>query len=240
MEKKSAVVVFSSGQDSTTILLSLLEDPKFTDLHALTYYYGQKHSVEVENSIAIIEDLRNKYPRKHLTHKIIDLTETMKLTPANYLMDSAGEGIVIDEGLPNTYVPGRNILFFTLAASYAYSLESDLVYTGISQADFSNYPDCTQEFLTNFNETIRIGMDYDVKVIAPYMQLNKKEIWEEAYYLGKLGYVRHNTVTCYEGIKGDGCGECPACKLRQKGLDQFNFIFPIKQGGKRKCVKLMY
>lgn len=221
MQKESAVVVFSSGQDSTTILIKLLSGEVFDEIHAITFDYGQRHIQEVENSRKVIKLLSEQYPEKTLTQKVINIESMMEIVPTNYLMHELKEIKTTEKGLPSSFVPGRNILFFTLASMYAYAQGSKEVYVGISEEDYSGYPDCTNEFVQAMEKAVKIGMEYEVKIQAPFMYLDKAEIHHEAYVLGQLEFVDEHTITCYEGQKSPGCQKCPACILRQNGLDRF-------------------
>jgi len=124
-------------------------------------------------------------------------------------------------GLPSTFVPGRNILFLTLAAIYAYQIQAEAVITGVCETDFSGYPDCRDEFVKALNTAVSLGLARDVRFETPLMWLNKAETWALADYYQQLDLVRHKTLTCYNGIAGDGCGECAACHLRANGLQQY-------------------
>ncbi|MCL4115433.1 UNVERIFIED_CONTAM: hypothetical protein GTU68_027993 [Idotea baltica] len=126
-----------------------------------------------------------------------------------------------ENGLPNSFVPGRNILFLTLAGIYAYQLGAESVITGVCETDFSGYPDCRDEFVKSINQSLVLGMDRKLRIDTPLMWLNKAETWALADKYGKLDYVRNQTLTCYNGVIGDGCGDCPSCDLRKNGLDDY-------------------
>lgn len=124
-------------------------------------------------------------------------------------------------GIPNTFVPGRNILFLTLAAIYAYQVKAEAVITGVCETDFSGYPDCRDEFVKALNHAVNLGMAKDIRFETPLMWIDKAETWALADYWGQLDLVREETLTCYNGIKGDGCGHCAACNLRANGLNHY-------------------
>lgn len=126
-----------------------------------------------------------------------------------------------DDGIPNTFVPGRNILFLTLAAIYAYQVKAEAVITGVCETDFSGYPDCRDEFVKALNHAVSLGMAKDIRFETPLMWIDKAETWALADYYGKLDLVRNETLTCYNGFKGDGCGHCAACNLRANGLNHY-------------------
>jgi 7-cyano-7-deazaguanine synthase len=122
---------------------------------------------------------------------------------------------------PNTLVEGRNLLFLTYAAIYAKTLDIRVLVTGVSQTDFSGYPDCRDIFIKSTNITLNLGMDYPYIIETPLMWLTKTQVWALALELGILDIIKEKTLTCYNGISGEGCGNCPACRLRKKGYDEF-------------------
>ena len=212
--KRKAVVVFSGGQDSTTCLLYAVQ--QYDEVHAITFDYGQRHVQEIEVARQIAADLGLA------AHKVLDVGLLNELAVSALTRDAIPVSNDLQEnGLPNTFVPGRNILFLTLAAIYAYQVGADTVITGVCETDFSGYPDCRDEFVKALNHAVKLGMERDVKFETPLMWLNKAETWALADKIGRLDYVRQQTLTCYNGVIGDGCGECPACKLRAKGLHDY-------------------
>jgi 7-cyano-7-deazaguanine synthase len=212
--KRKAVVVFSGGQDSTTCLLYAVQ--QYDEVHAITFDYGQRHVQEIEVARQIATDLGLA------AHKVLDVGLLNELAVSALTRDAIPVSNDLQEnGLPNTFVPGRNILFLTLAAIYAYQVGADTVITGVCETDFSGYPDCRDEFVKALNHAVNLGMERDVKFETPLMWLNKAETWALADKIGRLDYVRQKTLTCYNGVIGDGCGECPACKLRAKGLHDY-------------------
>ncbi|MDW3783641.1 7-cyano-7-deazaguanine synthase QueC [Staphylococcus saprophyticus] len=207
-----AIVVFSGGQDSTTCLFWALK--QYDEVEAVTFYYKQRHSDEVEAAKRIAKDVGVK-------HKVIDVSVINDLTQ-NALTDG-DMNIEIDEetGLPNTFVPGRNVVFLTLASIIAYQTKADTIVTGVCETDYSGYPDCRNEFINALNGALNLGLDKHIDIQTPLMWLDKAKTWELADELGYVDYIKENTLTCYNGVIGDGCGECPACKLRQRGFDEF-------------------
>lgn len=125
------------------------------------------------------------------------------------------------ETYPNTFVPGRNLFFLSIAAVYAREHGIYHLVTGVSQTDFSGYPDCRDTFIRSLNVTLNLAMDEQFVIHTPLMWIDKAETWALADELGVLDLVRHETLTCYNGIPGDGCGHCPACKLRREGLEKY-------------------
>ena len=127
-----------------------------------------------------------------------------------------------EEGeLPSTFVPARKLLFMSFAGAVAYNKGAKHLVTGVSEADFSGYPDCRNTFMKSMNVTLNLSMDQDFVIHTPLMWLDKSEVWELSDKLGKLDDIREKTLTCYEGIIGDGCGICPSCELRLKGYKKY-------------------
>ncbi len=211
--KEKAVVVFSGGQDSTTCLLWALKNYK--EVLAVSFDYGQRHKKELECGAAICEKLGVK-------QTVIDLKELNRLAPNSLTR----EDIKVDtdapeEGTPNSFVEGRNMLFLTYAAIFAKGEGITDIITGVSQSDFSGYPDCRDIFIKSLNTTLNLAMEYEFDIITPLMWIDKEETWALADSLGGFDIVREMTLTCYNGVKGDGCGNCPACKLRKRGLEKY-------------------
>ena len=125
------------------------------------------------------------------------------------------------DSFPNTFVPGRNLFFLSIAAVYARELGINHIVTGVSQTDFSGYPDCRDAFIKSLNVTLNLAMDEQFVLHTPLMWIDKAETWALADELGVLDLIRHETLTCYNGVQGDGCGHCPACKLRREGLEKY-------------------
>ncbi|WP_159564878.1 7-cyano-7-deazaguanine synthase QueC [Budvicia diplopodorum] len=210
---KRAVVVFSGGQDSTTCLIQALK--QYDEVHCVTFDYGQRHQAEID----IARELATKLGVT--AHKVMDVRLLNELAISSLTRDNIPVPKAADDGIPNTFVPGRNILFLTLAAIYAYQIKSEAVITGVCETDFSGYPDCRDEFVKALNHAVSLGMAYNVRFETPLMWLDKAETWALADYYGQLDLVRQQTLTCYNGIQGDGCGECPSCHLRANGLTHY-------------------
>ena len=211
---KKAVVVFSGGQDSTTCLVQA--QSRYDEVHAITFDYGQRHREEIEVARRLASDLGIQ------AHKVMDVTMLGELAISALTRDEIPvSGELQDNGLPNTFVPGRNILFLTLAAIYAYQVGAEAVITGVCETDFSGYPDCRDEFVKALNQAVSLGLDRAIRFETPLMWLDKAETWALADHHGHLDTVRRQTLTCYNGIQGDGCGACPACELRSRGLSQY-------------------
>lgn len=211
MKQGKAVVVFSGGQDSTTCLFWAME--RFEEVEAVTFNYGQRHKLELECASQIAEDLNVK-------HHILDMSLLNQLAP-NALTRDDIEIEHKDGELPSTFVDGRNMLFLTFAAVLAKQIGAAHIVTGVCETDFSGYPDCRDVFVKSLNVTLNLSMDYPFVIDTPLMWLNKAETWALADELGAFDFVRERTLTCYNGIQADGCGHCPACLLRRKGLDDY-------------------
>ncbi|MDM5211201.1 7-cyano-7-deazaguanine synthase QueC [Peribacillus sp. RS7] len=211
-KKEKAVVVFSGGQDSTTCLFWAME--RYEEVEAVTFDYNQRHSLEIECAQKIANELG-------VNHHILDMSLLNQLAP-NALTRS---DIAVEDGedgeLPSTFVPGRNLLFLSFAGVLASQIGAKHIVTGVCETDFSGYPDCRDVFIKSLNVTLNLSMDQSFVIDTPLMWLNKEETWELADQLGAFDFVREKTLTCYNGIISDGCGDCPACKLRKKGLDDY-------------------
>ncbi|KFZ36530.1 7-cyano-7-deazaguanine synthase [Shewanella mangrovi] len=212
--KRIAIVVFSGGQDSTTCLVQALQ--QYDEVHAITFDYGQRHKAEIDVAKALASKLGVA------SHKVLDVGLLNELAISALTRDNIPvSNELMDNGLPNTFVPGRNILFLTLAGIFAYQIGAEAVITGVCETDFSGYPDCRNDFVVALNKALELGMERHLRLVTPLMWLNKAETWALADHYGQLDLVRHHTLTCYNGIQGDGCGECPACKLRHQGLQEY-------------------
>ena len=213
MNNQAALVVFSGGQDSTTCLYWAKKH--FKEVYALSFVYGQKHVKEVE--------LAREIARKAEVHfDVMDVSFIGRLG-SNSLTDNS---IHMDEekpdgSFPNTFVPGRNLFFLSIAAVYARERGIAHMVTGVSQTDFSGYPDCRDSFIKSLNVTLNLAMDEQFVIHTPLMWIDKAQTWALADELGVLDIVRRDTLTCYNGVQGDGCGHCPACKLRREGLEKY-------------------
>lgn len=211
LKNEKAVVVFSGGQDSTTCLFWALR--QFKEVETVTFDYGQRHRLEIECAQSIAAELGVK-------NTVLDMSLLNQLAP-NALTRSDIE-ITQEEGeLPSTFVEGRNHLFLSFAAVLGKQSGARHLVTGVCETDFSGYPDCRDAFVKSLNVTLNLAMDYDFVIHTPLMWLDKAETWKLADDLGAFPFLRERTLTCYNGIIGDGCGECPACRLRKAGLDKY-------------------
>lgn len=207
------LVVFSGGQDSTTCLFWAKRE--FKEVYAVSYRYGQKHEIEVALAQKIAE--KAGVPFEVMDIPLVGQLGHNSLTDSSMVMDQE----VPEKGLPNTFVPGRNMFFLSIAAVYARERGIRHLVTGVSQTDYSGYPDCRDAFIKSLNVTLNLAMDYQFVLHTPLMWIDKAQTWELADQLGVLDLVRNDTLTCYNGIQGDGCGHCPSCKLRNQGLQKY-------------------
>lgn len=213
MKNENALVVFSGGQDSTTCLFWAKE--KFKDVYALAFDYGQRHIEELSCAKKICEDAA-------IPLAILDLSIMNSLTVNSLTRKDIKVEAPKSDGMPpNSFVEGRNMVFLTFAAIYAKGKNIKHIVTGVSQSDFSGYPDCRDSFIKSQNVTLNLAMDYEFVIHTPLMWINKMETWRLADALGVLDIIKNETLTCYNGIKGSGCGECPSCKLRNRGLLEY-------------------
>lgn len=207
-----AVVVLSGGQDSALCLA--LACRKFGAGHvaAITFNYGQRHAVETKFARALARRFRIA------AHKVVKLDFYKHLT-TNALFDaSVPIGKRRGASCPTTVVEGRNSFFLTAAGVWAKALGATHLYTGVSEADYSGYPDCRAVFIRAQEKMMRLAMEWPFKIVTPFLHKTKADEWALADRLGIFDLIANETVTCYRGIPGAGCGTCPACKLRNAGL----------------------
>jgi len=215
-----ALVVLSGGQDSTTCLYWALDKFGSNAVEAITFDYGQRHRVELGCAARVAEFAG-------VSHKVMPI-DTFAALGGNALTDrniGVQKEVDLETGLPNTFVPGRNIVFLTFAAAYAWQRNIEHLVTGVAQTDYSGYPDCRQETIEALQLTIRLGMASNVVIHTPLMSLSKKETVLLARDLGALEAMAL-THTCYDGRRPP-CGECPACELRARGFNEAGIEDPL-------------
>jgi 7-cyano-7-deazaguanine synthase len=216
MKGGSALVVFSGGQDSTTCLYWTLN--RFERVDVVTFDYGQRHKIELEAAKKISE-LAN-------VRQIILRDSTLTTLGGNSLTEDLPiESLGTSSGLPNTFVPGRNILFLVLAAAYAYKLGISDIVTGVCQTDYSGYPDCRRDTIDSIERTLELGMEKKFIIHTPLMWLTKAQTVTLADKEGAMEALAFSH-TCYEGVYPP-CQRCPACILRAKGFEEAGFNDPI-------------
>ena len=220
MLNTQALVVLSGGQDSTTCLYWALDKFGSDAVEAITFDYGQRHRVELGCAARVAEFAG-------VPHTVMPI-DTFAALGGNALTDQnigVQKAADIETDLPNTFVPGRNIVFLTFAAAYAWQRNIEHLVTGVAQTDYSGYPDCRQETIEALQLTLRLGMASNVVIHTPLMSLSKKETVLLARDLGALEAMAL-THTCYDGRRPP-CGECPACVLRARGFDEAGIEDPL-------------
>lgn len=224
-----ALVLFSGGQDSTTCLAWALDN--FDHVETIGFNYGQRHSVELECRSIIRNELAGLSPRwrdRLGDDHLLDLSVLGQVSDT--ALTSAAEIAFRADGLPNTFVPGRNLMFFTFAATVAYRRRLRHLVGGMCETDYSGYPDCRDDTIKALQVALNLGMNDRFVLHTPLMWIDKASTWELAQSLGGLDLlelIRTQTHTCYIGDRervhdwGYGCGECPACELRSAGWHSF-------------------
>lgn len=210
-----AVVVLSGGQDSATCLALAVKRHGADGVAAITFEYGQRHSLETKYA----KRLAKRFGI--VLHKVVKMDFYRHLT-SNALM-SKDAPIERKKGAscPTTVVEGRNAFFLLSAAVWAKEIGATEIYTGVSEADYSGYPDCRAAFIRSQQRTIRLALEWPVRIVTPFMHMSKADEWALAERLGILDVIENETLTCYNGIPGPGCKKCPACKLRNRGYLEF-------------------
>ena len=195
MNKEEAIVVFSGGQDSTTCLFWAKK--KYKNVIAVSFDYGQRHNLELESA----KNICKKY---NVEHYILDLNLLNQLAPNSLTrVDIEVDKEAKKDTVPNSFVDGRNLLFLSFVAIFAKQRGINNIITGVSQSDFSGYPDCRDVFIKSLNVTLNLSMDYQFEIITPLMWIDKAETWKLADDLGVLDIVKNETLTCYNGIIGN-------------------------------------
>ena len=225
LNPQTALVLFSGGQDSCTALIWALNT--YETVHTVGFHYGQRHNVEMEVRQDFLQKLRKQYPdlSSHLGEDhIINLQGLSEI--GETAMTSEIEIVMDENGLPNTFVPGRNLAFFVMAGALAYRLNAGILVGGMCETDYSGYPDCRSDTLDTLNQAINLGMESNLKFETPLMQITKGDSWRLLEKLGGkdiVSFVNQGSHTCYKGVRetlhdwGYGCGKCPACELRARG-----------------------
>jgi 7-cyano-7-deazaguanine synthase len=225
----TALVLFSGGQDSTTCLAQSLT--KYQRVETVGFDYGQRHRIELEARIKVLAGLRAQFPAwaaKLGQDHVLDLAVLGQVSETSLTRDMAFA--MERSGLPNTFVPGRNLLFLTLAAALAYRRGLQVLVTGVCETDFSGYPDCRDDTMKAMQLALSLGMDRRFLLETPLMWIDKAQTWSMAQQLGGatlVDLIVEHTHTCYLGDRehrhewGYGCGACPACELRAGGWARY-------------------
>lgn len=225
----TALVLFSGGQDSTVCLAWALE--RFDRVETIGFDYGQRHAIELACRTEVIAAMRTHRPKWHQRlgeDHVINLRVLSQISDTALTQDRAIAFAA--NGLPNTFVPGRNLLFFTFAAALAYRRGLKHLVGGMCETDYSGYPDCRDDTLKALQVALSLGLDHRFVVETPLMWIDKAATWSLARDLGGQGFVDlviEHSHSCYLGDRtqrhtwGYGCGTCPACQLRSQGFEKF-------------------
>jgi 7-cyano-7-deazaguanine synthase len=233
----TALVLFSGGQDSTTCLAHALN--QFDRVETVGFDYGQRHAVEMTARLTVLAELRRQFPawaaRLGDDH-VLDLRVLGQVSDTALTRETAFE--LAQSGLPNTFVPGRNLMFLTLSSALAYRRGLQVMVTGVCETDYSGYPDCRDDTIKALQVALSLGLDRRLRIDTPLMWIDKAATWQLAHDLGEhsgvtrggqalLDLITEHTHTCYAGDRqhrhdwGYGCGQCPACGLRALGFAGF-------------------
>ena len=229
MTADTAIVLFSGGQDSATCLAWALD--RYARVETVAFDYGQRHRVELDVRLTFLEKLRAAFPAwgtKLGDDHLLDLSVLGQVSETALTRDAAIT--MAANGLPNTFVPGRNLLFVTFAATLAYRRDAKRIVTGVCETDYSGYPDCRDDTMKAMQLALNLSMDTRLVVETPLMWIDKAETWAMAERLGGttlVELIRDVTHSCYLGDRshrhdwGFGCGACPACDLRAEGWRKY-------------------
>jgi 7-cyano-7-deazaguanine synthase len=222
---EGALVLFSGGQDSTTCLAWALE--RYERVETIGFDYGQRHRIELDCRQDVLAALREKFPhwggrlgedRVIAIQALADIAETSLTREAEFRLQA--------DGLPNSFVPGRNLIFLSFAAAVAYRRNLRRIVTGVCETDYSGYPDCRDDTIKAMQLALNLGLERRFVLETPLMWIDKRQTWELAHQLGGddlVELIRDRTHSCYAGDRahvhewGRGCGVCPACELRAAG-----------------------
>jgi len=233
----TALVLFSGGQDSTTCLALALS--KYQRVETIAFDYGQRHHVELQARLKVLSEIRAQFPQwapRLGDDHLLDLAVLGQVSETSLTRDTAFR--MEASGLPNTFVPGRNLLFLTLAAALAYRRDLQVIVTGVCETDFSGYPDCRDDTMKAMQLALSLGMDRRFLIDTPLMWIDKAATWQMAHDLGEqsgtadgadrlVDLIVEHSHTCYLGDRvhrhdwGWGCGSCPACELRARGYQRW-------------------
>ena len=229
IDTRSALVLFSGGQDSTTCLAWALD--RFTHVETVAFDYRQRHRIELDQRLTVLAELRRRFPewsaRLGEDH-FIDMGALGQISETSLTRETAFR--MEQDGLPNTFVPGRNLLFFTFAAAVAWRRGIRHLVGGMCETDYSGYPDCRDNTIKALQVALNLGMDRSFALQTPLMWLDKADTWSLARELGGeplIEILLEHTHTCYRYERGPmhdwghGCGDCPACVLRKRGFENW-------------------
>ena len=225
LDHTRALVLFSGGQDSSIALAWALD--RFECVETVGFNYGQRHSVELGARQSVLQKLRVSFPEWADKLREDTLVSASGLSDlGETAMTHETEIVIADDGLPTTFVPGRNLVFLTLAGGLAYRRNIGRLVAGMCEADYSGYPDCRSDAVAAQAQALRLGTDTDIEIETPLMRIDKAESWRLAEKIGGdmlVDLINEHSHTCYIGDRskrqewGYGCGACPACDLRARG-----------------------
>ena len=230
----SALVLFSGGQDSTTCLAHALAH--YQRVETVAFDYGQRHRVELDARLVVLQQLRAQFPQwaaRLGDDHLLDLSVLGQISECSLTRETSFE--FESNGFPNSFVPGRNLMFLTLAGALAYRRGLQVLVTGVCETDYSGYPDCRDDSMKAMQVALSLGLDRRLRIETPLMWIDKAATWAMARHLGGqalVDLVLEHTHTCYLGDRtqrhawGYGCGSCPACSLRARGFDTFTASSP--------------
>ena len=232
-----ALVLFSGGQDSTTCLAHALSH--YAHVETLGFDYGQRHSVELQARQTVLQRLRWQFPHwaARLGPDHVLNVDVIGQIGGSSLTEDVAIAMQQD-GLPNTFVPGRNLLFLTLAGALAYRRGLQVIVTGVCETDFSGYPDCRDDTMKAMQLALNLGLERRLRISTPLMWRDKAAVWQLAFELGGqalIDLIVQDSHTCYQGTRtphawGAGCGQCPACQLRASGWERWHQPLPQQAG----------
>ncbi len=230
---KKTLVVLSGGQDSTTCLVHYTRIYK--EVHCITFNYNQIHKSEINAALFISKKLGIQ---KHL---VLDVKCLQDISISSLINSDIeiNSPHPLDSVLPSTFIPGRNILFLILSSIYAYKNKINSIVLGVNEVDFSGYPDCRYAFIQAMNNVIQVGMSCNINFQTPLINLNKAEIWALSDYWNATDIILNYTVTCYNGVIGQGCSKCQACILRKKGFDKWKLNRAYYMSNIKRKMKLL-
>lgn len=223
---EAALVLFSAGQDSATCLAWALE--RYARVETVGFFYGQRHAVEMEQRQVLLRAFKARGAAHLGEDHVVDLSGYGAVAESALTADRAIE--MAANGLPTTFVPGRNLVFLTVAAAIAYRRGVSVLVGGMCETDFSGYPDCRRDTIDAMQQALSLGLASPISVETPLMHLSKAQTWALAYELGGdalVDLIIEHSHTCYEGDRthrhawGYGCAACPACELRARGFVQW-------------------
>lgn len=229
IDTRSALVLFSGGQDSTTCLAWALD--RFMHVETIAFDYRQRHRIELDQRLTVLAELRRHFPEwaaRLGDDHFIDMGALGQISETSLTRETAFQ--MEQDGLPNTFVPGRNLLFFTFAAAVAWRRGIRHLVGGMCETDYSGYPDCRDNTIKSLQVALNLGMDRSFALQTPLMWLDKAETWSLARELGGeplIEILLEHTHTCYRNERGPrhdwghGCGDCPACALRERGFENW-------------------